>query len=232
MSQENPWVATITVTDRPWSETRFIQGKGESPEYATQECVACAAAEGWSTPKWWQWWRRKDATKPYVSYRFSGCFDAYHPLKLRSAAVVHTFDEELVAKVNGKLSKHHVWLSWSAYLAQDSSLRLVKRRAPDDTSAELPIEYHAGADLPVAVTFAFTLLMDDDDNEGAFGLMSEASNLLRFIGRTIPELQVFTFGKVDEAANARADDDRFDVRWDLAGQSRHERVEGTWQFCR
>jgi hypothetical protein len=149
----------------------------------------------------------------------------------RSAAIVHTFDEELVAKVNGTLTKHPVWSSWTAYLTQDSSLRLVQRRAPDDTSAEHPIEYHAGADLPVAVTFAFTLRMDEADNEGTYGLMSEASNLLRFLGRTIPELEVFTFGQADETANGRADDDRFEVRWDRAGQSGHEDVEGTWKFC-
>jgi 2-polyprenyl-6-methoxyphenol hydroxylase-like FAD-dependent oxidoreductase len=149
----------------------------------------------------------------------------------RTASTVHAFDEELVAKVNDTLSTNSIWSSWAAYLAQDSSLRLVPRRGPDDTSAELAIEYRAGADMPMAVTFAFTLRMEEDDNEGTFGLMSWASNLLRFLGRSIPQLEVFTFGHVDKFANGRSDDDRFDVRWDNAGQSRHESVEGTWKFC-
>lgn len=98
-------------------------------------------------------------------------------------------------------------------------------------SAELPIEYRAGAAMPVAVTLAFTLRMDEDDNEGAFGLMSLSSNLLRFLGSSIPELEVFTFGKIDGATIGRSDDDRFDVLWAHAGQARSESVEGTWKFC-
>ena len=149
----------------------------------------------------------------------------------RSTATVHMFDGELVATVNNTLSKDPVWSSWVASLAQDSSLRLVPRRQPDDASAELPIEYHAGADLPVAVTFAFTLRMDEDENEGTSGLLSVASNLLRFLGRSIPELEVFTFGEVDDAVSGRSNDDRFNVRWDFAGQSHQENVKGTWKFC-
>lgn len=44
------YVATLTVTDLPWSRRRFITEFGGTPDEARTRCEATAQAQGWTPP--------------------------------------------------------------------------------------------------------------------------------------------------------------------------------------
>ncbi|MDT8925513.1 hypothetical protein RBE51_22265 [Pseudomonas taiwanensis] len=61
------YVATLTVTDLPWSRQRLITEFGGTPGEARPRLEAAAQAQGWTPPGAWQWWRRKDSKAPFES---------------------------------------------------------------------------------------------------------------------------------------------------------------------
>lgn len=60
--------ACLTVTAYPFAKQRYITGFGPTREEAVARCTRLATKEGWTAPKCWQWWRRRDAKVPYVSH--------------------------------------------------------------------------------------------------------------------------------------------------------------------
>jgi hypothetical protein len=60
--------ACLTVTDFPFAKRRNIAAFGPTSDTAQEMCTLLATQEGWTAPKRWQWWRRRDAKVPYVSH--------------------------------------------------------------------------------------------------------------------------------------------------------------------
>jgi hypothetical protein len=50
----------ITYTDFFGNKTTCGVDGCETPEQALREAVELAEGDGWTNPKWWQWWRRGD----------------------------------------------------------------------------------------------------------------------------------------------------------------------------
>jgi hypothetical protein len=65
---QDQYSACLTVTDFPFTKQRYIAAFGPTSDEAVVRCNRLAAREGWTPPKWWQWWRHRDATAPYVSH--------------------------------------------------------------------------------------------------------------------------------------------------------------------
>jgi hypothetical protein len=64
----NQYSACLTVTDFPFAKQRHIAAFGLTSDVAVDRCTLLATQEGWTPPKCWQWWRRRDAKVPYVSH--------------------------------------------------------------------------------------------------------------------------------------------------------------------
>lgn len=61
-------VAALTYTRWPFSEQQFIAAEGATATDAYLACTQKARSEaGWTSPRWWQWWRREDFVETLVS---------------------------------------------------------------------------------------------------------------------------------------------------------------------
>jgi hypothetical protein len=50
----------ITYTDFWGSKTTCGVSGLDTPDEALNEALKLAKLDGWSPPRWWQWWRRND----------------------------------------------------------------------------------------------------------------------------------------------------------------------------
>jgi len=58
--------AFIRVTRAPFSDFYYISASALEPDEAIRLCKEAAKGEGWRPPSWWQWWRSKDSSEPFV----------------------------------------------------------------------------------------------------------------------------------------------------------------------
>lgn len=56
---------TIESTDSNGSKSRWHVNGHLAPDTAREECLRLAREDGWTMPKWWQWWRWSD-TRPLI----------------------------------------------------------------------------------------------------------------------------------------------------------------------
>ena len=61
------YLATMSFKRWPLGDRRLIEAQGVSEPEACAACIAIAEADGWTPPKWWQWWRRRDSSKPFAN---------------------------------------------------------------------------------------------------------------------------------------------------------------------
>ena len=62
----------LVWTPTPCSGTTMYEVNGHAtPEAAWDAVARWAAGDGWTPPRWWQWWRWHDTTVPawYVAHR-------------------------------------------------------------------------------------------------------------------------------------------------------------------
>lgn len=64
----HPYFAVVLVTKTPFSETIAIDGHGRTEEEALVDWRQNADAAGWTPPRWWQWWRRRDSKAVSTGY--------------------------------------------------------------------------------------------------------------------------------------------------------------------
>lgn len=56
--------AFIIATDSLCSEPRYILAFGDTEQEAKDECEREARKQGWTPPRWWQFWRLNDSVAP------------------------------------------------------------------------------------------------------------------------------------------------------------------------
>ena len=52
----------ITYTDFGGSKTTYGVSGCTTMEEAREQAIDLARGDGWTPPRWWQWWRRGDTT--------------------------------------------------------------------------------------------------------------------------------------------------------------------------
>lgn len=63
--ESEAFIATLAVTDHPFAAQRYIVSFGANSDEAITKCLKAAAEEGWTQPKWWQFWRSSDSVFPH-----------------------------------------------------------------------------------------------------------------------------------------------------------------------